>query len=136
MPSRIMVCYTRLIEFVWQFFSRNSSLVNIPKFYLNVGLEFNFIANFVCSTTYNMSAMWSGIIWEMYVQNVLNTKFSWKPQNGHLKYFESFYFIWFCVRARIIYNSKMWIIIHKISIPRIIFLYILRKGKLLSKEIA
>ena len=84
-PAEIWLCYTRLIEFVWQFFSWNSSLVNIPKFYLNVGMEFNFIANFVCSTTYIMSAMWSGIIWEMYVQNVLNTKFFMKCHKMNIR---------------------------------------------------
>ena len=134
MPSRIMVCYTRLIEFVWQFFSRNSSLVNIPKFYLNVGLEFNFTANFVCSTTYNMSAMWSGIIWEMYVQNVLNTKIFMKTTKWPFRTFSVFLFYFDIVFSS--KNSKIWILVHKIGIPRIIFLHTLRKGKLVLKEIA
>ena len=75
MPSRNMVMLHAFDWICLTVFSKNSSLVNIPRIYSNVEMECNSIANFVCSTTYYMSAMWSGIIWEMYEQNVLNTKF-------------------------------------------------------------
>ena len=48
-PAEIWLCYSCLIEFVWQFLFQNSNLVNISKLF-KCRMEFHFIANLVCRT--------------------------------------------------------------------------------------